>query len=415
MIYIGIDWADKSHVFCILDENGKKLESFSIEHKQDEFDKAHTRIRKWSSNTDQTRIAIETKDSLLVDFFCELGYKLHFINPKQTDRFRDRYRMSSSKSDGFDAFVLANALRTDPEIFTKLDSLDQESLNLRVLTRTREALIGRKVQIHNELIAALKRYFPVALKLLDGVDDPETIAFLLQFPTYPEARSAKRSQIVRLIKKTGASQAIAERHADEIRQKLQEPQPTPAASVERAYPVGVQSLLRQMQSVLLELSELDSMIREEYRDHPNKGLIDSLPGFKEKMGPVLAGELGADLSRFASLRQLKSYAGTCPVTKQSGNYRHVHIRWACNSHLRRTFHLASQGVLNRCLWARNLYDRLRSEGKSHARALRAIADQLIEMLYIILTKRTPYDEAYHLKMRVLHGPKDNTIFVKILT
>lgn len=45
----------------------------------------------------------------------------------------------------------------------------------------------------------------------------------------------------------------------------------------------------------------------------------------------------------------------------------------------------------------------RAVGKSYGRALRAVADQLLEMLYVILTRRTPYDEAYHLRMKALHG------------
>ena len=52
-------------------------------------------------------------------------------------------------------------------------------------------------------------------------------------------------------------------------------------------------------------------------------------------------------------------------------------------------------------WARELYDRLRAEGKSYGRALRAISDQLLEMLYAILVKRTPYSQAYHLQMKAL--------------
>jgi len=107
---------------------------------------------------------------------------LRFLNPKQTDRFRDRHRMSSSRSDGFDAYVLADAVRTDPHLFNALSALDEKSLALRVLTRTREGTVQRKVAISNELTSALKRYFPLALELFSGLDSAEAVGFLSQYP-----------------------------------------------------------------------------------------------------------------------------------------------------------------------------------------------------------------------------------------
>jgi hypothetical protein len=42
----------------------------------------------------------------------ERGFQVYAINPKQLDRFRDRYSMSGAKDDRRDAFVLADSLRT---------------------------------------------------------------------------------------------------------------------------------------------------------------------------------------------------------------------------------------------------------------------------------------------------------------
>ena len=167
--------------------------------------------------------------------------------------------------------------------------------------------------------------------------------------------------------------------------------------------MAVKSLLRQLKSIMEEMQALEQDIRTSYDDHPNKELIESLPGVAETLGPVIAAEIGVDMTRFANLKTLKAFGGSSPVTEQSGKFRCVHFRRACNSHLRRALHLASQAAIRKAGWARELYDRLRSEGKSYGRALRAVADQLLEMLYVILIRRTPYDEAYHLQMRALHG------------
>jgi transposase len=402
MIYTGIDWSDKSHDFCILDDGGEKIDSFRIAHGEDGFETAHKRLAKHGSPADM-RVAIETKDSLLVDFLCELGYTLYFLNPKQTDRFRDRHRMSRSKSDAFDAYVLADAVRTDPLLFNALSPLDEQSLRLRVLTRTREGLVNRKVAVQNELTAYLKRYFPAALDLFGGTDNREAISFLLQYPTCDQARTVPTTRIASILGKSGASKAVAQRHAQSAHSKLKELQPTPSAGVARAYPMAVKSLLRQLQSILEEMEALEQEIALTYTDHPNKELVESMPGIAETLGPVISAEIGTDMARFADLKTLKAYCGSSPVTVQSGKYRSVHIRRACNYHLRRALHLASSTAIRQAGWARELYDRLREHGKSYGTALRAVADQLIEMLYVILIRRTPYDEAYHLQMKAIHG------------
>jgi len=403
MIYAGIDWSDRFHSFCVLDADGARLDRFEIPHGQEGFESAQARLGRHAQRVEDIMIAIETKDSLIVDFFSELGYVLHFLNPKQTDRFRDRHRMAHSKSDDFDAYVLADALRTDAHLFNALSPLDEQSLALRVLTRSRVNLVKRKVAVVNELKAALKRYFPVALELFDDLEHPGSIGFLLEYPTYAQARTVSAARITSLLKKAGAGEKSAVKRAEQIRQKLQTAQPSPSASAASAYPPAVKSLLRQLRSIVIELEGLDREIQTISKDHPNRDLIQSLPGIGDALGPVFAAEIGADVARFSGLKTLKAFCGSSPVTARSGKHQGVHFRRACNAHLRRALHLASAGAIITCAWARDLYDRLRAKGKSHGRALRAVGDQLVEILYAVLTRRKSYDEAYHLRMKSLHG------------
>lgn len=408
MIYVGIDWSDKNHSVCILDAEGHQLSAFETPHSQLGFDKAHTMITKHVSSVNDTAVAIETRDSLFVDFLGELGYTLYFLNPKQTDSFRDRHRMSHSKSDAFDAFVLADALRTDRHKFNSLSPLDEQSLLLRVLCRTRVNATRRKVSIQNELIAALKRYYPVALELFSSLDHPAAVAFLMRYTTCQQASGASLSKIVSILTAHGFKKSAAQERAEIIKEKLKEAQPIPAANVAYALPIAVQSLLRQFESVILEIANIEAQIKIVYHDHINKDLVESLPGIASTLGPVIASELGADITRYSTLKTLRAYAGTSPVTVRSGKHHGVHFRRACNQHLRRALHLAAGTAIRTSAWARKLYDRLRASGHSHGRALRAVADQLVEMIFVILRRRTPYDEAYHIRMQALHGKSIST-------
>ena len=61
----------------------------------------------------------------------ERGFVVHSINPRQLDRFRDRFSPAGAKDDRRDARVLGDALRTDIHAFRRLDPMTPEVIELR--------------------------------------------------------------------------------------------------------------------------------------------------------------------------------------------------------------------------------------------------------------------------------------------
>src|SRR5216684_8946566 len=57
--------------------------------------------------------SIEKPHGRIVDFLLDHGVVVYPINPKSLDRARDRFRVGGSRSDPFDAKVLALFLRSD--------------------------------------------------------------------------------------------------------------------------------------------------------------------------------------------------------------------------------------------------------------------------------------------------------------
>ena len=55
----------------------------------------------------QILAAIEVPHGPVVETLMERGFKVHAINPKQMDRFRDRFTMAGAKDDSRDAEVMA--------------------------------------------------------------------------------------------------------------------------------------------------------------------------------------------------------------------------------------------------------------------------------------------------------------------
>jgi len=82
------------------------------------------------------------------------------ISPNQLKNQRGRYGSAGNKDDRFDAFVLADTLRTDRKRLRPLTPDRPATVTLRVTCRARKDLIGHRVALANQLRADLQRVFP---------------------------------------------------------------------------------------------------------------------------------------------------------------------------------------------------------------------------------------------------------------
>src|SRR5258708_35537767 len=110
-IYVGIDWASEAHQACVLHHERGIVAERSFAHDG----KAIVEFAQWLSGlTDdpgQVAIAIEIPRGAVVETLVERGFHVYAINPKQLDRFRDRYSVGGAKDDRRAAFGLAAAPR----------------------------------------------------------------------------------------------------------------------------------------------------------------------------------------------------------------------------------------------------------------------------------------------------------------
>jgi transposase len=163
------------------------------------------------------------------------------------------------------------------------------------------------------------------------------------------------------------------------------------------------TLARQLRTLQTQLDEYRSRIGELFNKHPDRDLFGSLPGAGEKLAPRLLSELGANREVFADHESLQCYAGTAPVTKQSGKSRFVVIRRACNMFLRATVHLWADRSRVKAPWADAYYWQKRKQGMNHAAALRCLGMRWLKILWKIWKQRTPYDGDSHLRDQLKHG------------
>jgi transposase len=172
--------------------------------------------------------------------------------------------------------------------------------------------------------------------------------------------------------------------------------------------IAARSLLAQSCARMLllleeQLQQYRRRIEALFADHPDKDLFGSLPGAGPKLAPRILSEMGAHRARFETPGSLQSYAGSAPITIRSGQVCKVRFRHAANSFLRSAVHLWVDLSRKRCAWAQTYYKQHRAKGKSHACAIRCLAQRWLKILWTMWVSRSPYNEALHTQNQIKHG------------
>jgi transposase len=130
-----------------------------------------------------------------------------------------------------------------------------------------------------------------------------------------------------------------------------------------------------------------------FRRHPDAGTYLSQPGIGDITGARILGEFGDAPGRYASAKARKNYAGTSPLTIQSGKKKTVHARYIRNRHLIDALHAQALSALSASPGARGYYDGLRAHETGHDDAMRRVASRLTGILHGCLKTGREYDEA----------------------
>jgi len=388
-VYIGIDWADDHHDIHVTDDSAAPLDSFSIPHSYDGMKKLRERLGKSSSDPGNVLVAVESHQGLLIYALLEAGYLLYPINPKAMDRYRDRYRMSSSKSDPKDAMVLANILRTDLHLYKPLPRETVADARLKQLARSHKSLGQQKTKMLNQLTTQLKSYYPIALRLFSRLDHKITLAFLDRFPTPEKAAAASLEDLRKFFQKQGYSQQWK---VTFIYESLQQPSLRAPKELEEVHQTIVLSLVPVIRSLRDEIEKLANEIGKEFKHNPAHEIFSSLPT-GELTAARLNGELGSDGTRYPTREYVQTAAGTAPVTRRSGKTILIFFRWQCNKHLRAAFQDLARESVKQCAWARQYFAEQMRLGHKPSRAYRALANRWAAIIWKMLQERERFNQS----------------------
>lgn len=400
MLLVGIDWADRAHTYCLMDETGAVRASGTIPHTAEDLDRLMAIIRSHAVGPQDVCIALETRHGPLVGVLLEHGFTVYAINPKAVERHRERFRVAGAKSDLRDAWVLATLLRTDRALYRPLLPDSEAAQELRTLTRDRAELVRTRTMLSNQLTACLKTYFPEFLDLFGDPDRPVALALLQAFPTAETLRRASARRLETFLRLHHYPRSATK--AREIHDQLRQPIFQIAPVVVRTKSRLALTLARQLVMLGEHIEAYEAEIAQVLKSHPDGKLYRSLPGAGDGLAARMVGELGDNRERYQDAAVAQCEAGTAPVTRASGTTRTVHVRRACSHPLRETMWQFAFSSLLHCPWAKEYYHRARARGKHHAEAIRMLANVWLRIIIAMRRDGRPYDETVFLNVREAH-------------
>jgi hypothetical protein len=199
--FVGIDWGSQQHQVCVLDRDRRRVGERAVDH--DGASLARLADWLWTLSVGQPQrvaVALEVPRGAIVEGLLERGFHVFAINPKQLDRFRDRHSVAGAKDDRRDAFVLADAVRTDRPSFRRLQLDAPHLLLVRELSRAEETLLEEFRRSANRLREQLHRFSPQMLQLCSAADAPWLWDLLDLAPTPAHAALLSAEQVQRVLK-----------------------------------------------------------------------------------------------------------------------------------------------------------------------------------------------------------------------
>jgi transposase len=392
VLFVGVDWGERHHDLCLLDQDGAVLATRRIVDGLAGVGELHALVAAHAEQAGQVAVGIETDRGPLVGTLLAAGYHVYAVNPQVVGRYRGRHRTSRAKSDRGDAKVLADLVRTDRHNHRQVAGDSPLAEAVKVLARAHQSLIWARQRHVNALRSALREFYPGALAALGAqLAAPEALAVLELAPTPEQGRQLTRAAVRRALVGAGRRRNLQARVVA-VHNALAAPQLAAPELVEAAYRQVVDALVAVLRCLNRQIANLEQQLAARFAAHPGAAILQSLPGLGIVLGARVLGEFGDDPNRYQTAKGRKAFAGTAPVTRASGLRTTVVARATCNQRLVDACYLWAFAALTASPGARRSYDAHRARGATHHQALRALGNRLVGILHGCLAHRIAYEE-----------------------
>jgi transposase len=383
----GIDWAAADHAVCVVDMAGRVKDEFAVAHDKAGIAALAARLR----TNGVSEAAIERGDGPLVDALLEAGFTVVVITSRKVRNLRERHVSSGAKDDRFDAFVLADALRTDRARLRPLVPDSPQVLALREAVRARKDLVAQRVAACNRLRAHLQAAFPGAAGLFAALDSRLSLAFLDAFPSREAASRLDEAAIAAWL--AGFPRRGRAAPAGVLAARLAAA--APGTGHDRGQAAVTRILAGTVADLAARIRALEDEIAAQLAAHPDGHVFASLPRAGTLRAARLLAEIGDCRARYPGAAALAGAAGVSPVTRRSGKWISHQFRHAASPHLRDALCDFAGDSRHASPWAAAVYDAARARGKDHPHAVRILACAWAGVIWPCWQQGVPYDPGKH--------------------
>lgn len=384
----GLDWATEDHAVAIVDSAGQVVARFTVPHTAAGLGELVRRLAAAGAG----EVAMERGDGPVVDTLLKAGITVVVISPNQLKNLRSRFGSAGNKDDRFDAYVLADTLRTDRARLRPLTPDSPATVTLRATVRARKDLVGHRVAVANQLRAHLQTAFPGAVGLFAKLDSPISLAFLTRFDTQDRADwlSTKRlaTWLASVSYSGGKDPAVLHAHLAGAPRGA-------TGQTGAALAHTTQALIALLRTLVEQIKALSTQIGNQLAAHADAHIFTSLPRSGTVRAARLLAEIGDCRARFPDPDSLIGLAGVAPSTRQSGKHKAVTFRWAVDKQLRDAVCDFAGDSIRAHPWAAQLYHDAIARGKDHPHATRILARAWLYIIWRCWHDNTHYDPAKH--------------------
>jgi len=381
--FIGIDVSKDSFDYCVIDNSMKEIKKGHVKMSREGFKVFKDVVSKY----DDSAIALESTGPYHTDilsFLLSFKKEVCLVNPSLIKNFSKGYTLRKTKTDEMDAGVIAKFICKNIEhmdYFT-LKNLD----DITAIARLREDLSKDISRIKTQLKGHLNVVFPEILIEYD-VYTATLLNFLELFPTAQTVKNAKVSDIKKAVKDMkGRSSSFDVYRIKEIAKD------SIGLSSEN-YETIVRYDVEHLRFLMKSLEE----ITKKFIDAVNKSKKEDIDILKfiKGISDITASHFMAevkDIFRFSDRNKLIAYAGTDPGVKESGTSIRGNgkISKKGSRSLRRYLYLMAMSVARYNDYFKDYYLKKRQEGMQHRKAMIALVNKLIRVIYALLTKREKF-------------------------
>ena len=399
-LFVGIDVSSRNNVAYLMNPDGSKHSSFSVQNNLGGAKLLSERIVSALSSMQLEHVVIGLEatsiygDSLVYALredgrLGRFQRKIHVLNPKQVKKFKEAYP-DLPKNDFVDAFVIADHLRFG-RIAREVYMDDYRYQALRTLTRARfdviQNLTREKQRFANYLF----------LKCSGMAQDKDiqntsatTVALMERFETVDDLANADLDELTAFLEEKGRNFADPATKAKAIQVAARNSYRLPSTvnnSVNQAMSVSIAS----MRALEKQVKILDKAIEQQFEIIPNP--LTSIPGIGKVYSAGIIAEIG-DIHRFDSQASIAKFAGLVWTQHQSGDFEAEHSQMikTGNRYLR-YYLLEAANSVRRCdSEFRRYYDLKFKEVNrfQHKRALALTARKLVRLVFRLLKDNRLY-------------------------